>query len=462
MGTNLNWTLTQLKNELSKRKEIKGWGITQENTHRRERYFMQEGGALVVDQDREIHGQTIALNLFVNLPEKPGRQGEITKKLFPSMPLREQIDSAIESAVQTDHEAWDLPTELAKNLPSLRTTDPRIAEDVEGVMQDLTQRISVLVSQPRKTTFNSAEVFLSIHHRELHLSNGFTHRSSQSRIYTEAAFSFLKKDAQGLTYSDEYLNTRWSVNLDDLNLENLFEETSHRAQNSLDTIKPLTGKYAVIIDADVLATLFNTQITQLVAKNAYHGLPFIKPGDELVPGAIGDPITVTLDPSLDYGADTTAISDSGISQTPTPVVVNNLVTLTPTDQRYAQYLKLSPSTTRGTLVVNPGTLSHDELTRSAPQVLEILQFSALFMEPHSGTFSSEIRLARLYDREKGTVTSIKGGSLSGSFNENFRNARFSKTCVKRALFSSHSAGENLGEGYFGPEFALLADISIVG
>jgi hypothetical protein len=88
-----------------------------------------------------------------------------------------------------------------------------------------------------------------------------------------------------------------------------------------------------------------------------------------------------------------------------------------------------------------------------------LQFSGLFADPNSGTYSSEIRLARLYDNESGKVTYIKGGSLSGSFAENLQNARFSKNRVKRAHFSSNSSS---GEGYYGPEFALLGDVSIVG
>lgn len=462
MGTRLTWNLAQLKSELSKRKEIKGWEIIQEHIHRRERYFMQEAQALVTDQDREVHAQMIQLQLFVRLPGKEGRQGEISKKLFPSLPLQEQIDAAIEAALQTDHQSWELPSNIPQNLPTLRTTDPRIAEDIERVMNELTQKISICVQKSRKTTFNSSELFLSVHNKEFHLSNGLTHRSSQSRIYNEAAYSYLKKDSNGNPQSDEYLSTRWAVSMDDLNIEQLFNETSDRAENSLDTVKPKTGKYSVIIDAEVLATLFNTQVNQLSAKNAYHGLPFIKPGDPFVPDAEGDLITISLDPTLDYGADSVAISEQGILQTPISVVDKNRVIMTPTDQRYAQYLNLSSSTTRGTVSVEMGTMSYEQLTQAAPQVIEILQFSGLFMEPHSGTFSSEIRLAKLYDREKGTVTYLKGGSLSGSFKENFRRARFSNQKVKRSQFSTHSGGESHGEGYYGPEFALLSDVSIVG
>ena len=146
-------------------------------------------------------------------------------------------------------------------------------------------------------------------------------------------------------------------------------------------------------------------------------------------------------------------------QTPFRLVEKNRVIATATDKRYADYLGAPSTTVRGNVVVDAGLLSHEELTRQAPQVIEILQFSGLFADPNSGTFGSEIRLAKLYDNETGKVTFLKGGSLSGSFTENFRGARFSKSRVKRAHFNANSAQ---GEGYFGPEHALLSEVSIVG
>ncbi len=444
-----HWNLDQLKTALSSRREIKGWIVTEEHVQRRERYFLSEKNFLAIDQDREARVRNITARIFVKL-DRPGRQGEITKKLFSSLPLQAQLDAAVAAALQTDHQAWELPAEIAPRGPMLATTDPRIAEDVERVMGELTDRIASCVAKKRPTAFNSSELFLSVHDRELYLSNGLTHRSSQSRIYAEAAYSM---------DTAEYLSTLWSVSLKDFDLEQLFDETSDRAEHSLDVEKPQTGKYAVIVDAEVLASLFNGQVSQLSGMNAYNRLPFLKPGDELIPGAHGDLLTIVLDPRLDYGADTAALSDQGVPQQPLPLVEKNKVLATATDKQHADYLGTAPTTVRGNVVVAPGTLSREELTRQAPRVIEILQFSGLFADPNSGTFGSEIRLAKLYDNEKGTTAFLKGGSLSGSIRENFKSARLSRNTVKRAHFSANSSQ---GQGYQGPEFALLNDVSIVG
>lgn len=455
-----NWNLDQLKTLLSQRGEVKAWIITEEYIHRRERYLMNDHGKLETDQDRTIHSRNLSIRLFVHLPKTPEgtpaeRQGEITKKLFVSLPLTPQIDGAIEAALQTDHQAWDLPQKISAQIPQYRTTDPKIEEDIDRVMNEVTLTIKNSVSKKRPSDFNSAELFISVHNRELHLSNGLTHRSSQSRIYTEAAFSF----AQSPTRSDEYMTTQWAVHLKFLPISNLFDEAASRAEHSLDVEKPKTGKYSVIIDSEVLAQLLGSHLSLLSASNSYHGLPFIPPGKEFIPNTTGELLSITIDPTLDFGASTTAISAQGLIQTPLKLVEKNQVIATTTSKQYGDYLGAAPTTVQGNLVVEPGNMNYEDLTHQSPSVIEILQFSGLFIDPNTGTFSSEIRLAKLHDNLNGKVTYLKGGSLSGSISENFRGLKLSKTQVNRAHFSSESPH---GQGYYGPDFALLSDVSIVG
>ncbi|MBS1962713.1 MAG: hypothetical protein JST04_10885 [Bdellovibrionales bacterium] len=447
----MHWTLDQLKQELRSRKDVKGWIVTQEDLHRRERYFLLDQAKLATDQDREVHAQSVEVRLFVNIG-KPGRQGEISKKIVHEKPIGPQLDSAIAAAKETDHEAWDLPTEFPKDVPDVKAADPKMVEDLNGAMESVTREIADAVATPRKTTFNSSELFMSVHERELHLSNGLVNRSKQTRMYVEAAYSFAKDGR-----SDEYLHTAWTVSPKDVSVTKLFAEASERAAISLDTKKPNTGKFPVLLDADVLAKLFNSTTFLLSSKSEYLDLPHKKPGDDFIPGASGDLITLTLDPSLEFGAVTTGIGDQGIVQKPLTLVEKNKVVTTAIDAQHGQYLKKKAGTYRGNVVLGGGQMDHNQLVQAAPKVLEILQFSGLFIQETSGTFSSEIRLARLHDHTNGTVSIIKGGSLSGSISENFKNAKFSKNRVKRSEFDY-----GVATGYYGPEFALLNDVSVVG
>ena len=103
----------------------------------------------------------------------------------------------------------------------------------------LTERIpGELRQQKRGTAFNCGRISLlssrastasCISKQRAHAPD-----SSQSRVYAEAAYSFSKRGADGKLQSDEYLNTRWAVHLDDLPVERLFDETSDRAEHLLE------------------------------------------------------------------------------------------------------------------------------------------------------------------------------------------------------------------------------------
>ncbi len=449
-----NWDLEALKASLRQQTEVKDWVVVQDSVRRCERYFLSESGNLATDQDRDSRQLSVSARIFVKLAGKLGRQGEIQKRFIQSRPLEPQVRAAVESALLTDHQAWSLPAKPASPLPELQSFDPAIAEDIHGAMNKLTGKIHQALAQTSGAQFNSSELFVSLHERELHYSTGFVHRAKQTRVYGEAAFS-----AQGRGISDEYLETRWSVMGDDLPIAEIFTEASKRAQMMLEVKKPATANLAVLVDSEVLLTLFNGHLSQLSGANRYHDLPHLKLGEPLIPSAYGDLITLSLDPSLEGGADTVAVSGDGTPQMKRVLVKENCVVDLMLDQQHAQYLGEKASVCRGSVVVEPGTRSKAELLSAAPRVLEILQFSGLFADEHSGTFSSEIRLAILHDRETGTSTPIKGGSLSGSINENFRGLGLSKEVVKRSHFES---GSPAGSGYHGPAWALLSDVSITG
>ncbi len=401
------WTLEELKSRLKAKPEVKGWMLVREHTDRRERYFLQDGARVGLDQDRSVAMLDHRIRLMVHLPSKPGRQGEISKKLFTTVALDPQLDDAIRAAQQTDFEAWELPRDLPREVPSRKSCDPGVQEDLERVLTETTREIESTVAELKakrpNVFFSSSELFVSVHERELHLSSGLVHRSSQSRLYLESAFG------ASVGSRDEYLHHQWAVGRGDLSVKRIFGEAAERAELISAVEKPEAGTYSVLVDAEVLSTVFHNQMTQLTGANKYLGLPSAEVGGPWVAGAKSgqaDLLTVWLDPELEWGADTCGLNDQGLLQKRLCLVENNVVRARAQDAQYGFYLKESATTSRGNLVVEPGTRSHAELIKGAPQVLEILQFSGLFADPHSGTFSSEIRLAKLHDLKTGRARAI--------------------------------------------------------
>ena len=450
-SANFSWTLDDVKADLNANPKILGWILTDEHTHRRERYFLRDDKKPATDQDREVNAQSVDVRLFVD-NGKRGRQGEITKRIHHGAPLRDQIDSAVAAASETDHARWTLPARVIGEIPEVKSFDPSVVEDLEGAMQSITKEVLRASALARETRFDSAELFLSAHDREVHLSNGLRHRAKKTRVYLEAAFSYAEGER-----SDEYLHTTWAVSPTDLSVANVFDTASERARLSLETAKPTTGTYSVLLDADVLSSIFTQTFSQFSGGFQYLSLPHKKPGDQWIPGATADLLTLELDPTLEYGASSSAVSDQGLVQKPLTIVEANEVRETALDQQYSQYLGKSSTTSIGNLVLSGGSKSASELRGLDDRVLEILQFSGLFVNANTATFSSEIRLAKLHDRKTGTFQVIKGGSLAGSLSENFKKAYFSKERVKKSVVDYGHA-----TGYYGPEYALISNVSVVG
>jgi predicted Zn-dependent protease len=326
-----------------------------------------------------------------------------------------------------------------------------VAENIERATEGLSQEIGSLVASPRPgSEFNSAELFVSLHERELYLSSGLSHRTAQTRVYTEAAYS---------TPADEYLAARWSVGTGNLELSDLFRSGEAAARETLSTQLPEPGTYWILVDADVLGQMFAQVASQLSGANAYLGLPFRKPGDPFIADPTGDRVSLTLDPTLNLGADSLSLNDQGVVQRPLTLVEAGVVKASMISKQYADYLGRPPTTTRGNFVVPAGSRSHGELMAMQPRVLEILQFSALFGDGNTGTFSSEIKLARLH--ENGKTRAIKGGSVSINLFENFRQVYFSKETVRRAHFEpAPHFGLGGGREYLGPKYALIGGVPV--
>lgn len=464
----LFWNITDLIQSLKSQPQVKDWIIHHTHLHRLERYFMKEPSlqtvthdqSLILDQDREVKAETIELKICVKL-DKANRQGEMSKQLTQHEPLAPQLESAIKAALKTDHQQWNLPDNIPHELPMVATADPAILENIHQTLNEVSDRIRFTVAQEKKSTFNSSEIFLVSEQTENYLSNGLRFRSRNTKAYVEAAFSYQTTGNQPVI-SDEYLATSWSVDLEELPVESIFKSAANRVREPIEAAhiqKPKTGTYSVLIEKDIASSLLNSIVNQLNSGHDYQHLPFIKIGDDFIQGAHeGDLLTITLDPTLEFGGSSQAIDEYGVIQKPLRLVDRNHVVGSVTSKRFSDYLSKPITTSHGNIVVQPGTRSYEELITADNLVLEILQFSGIFIDGSLGTFGSEIRLAKLHDRQKGGFTWIKGGSISGSIQENFKRALFSKKCSKHAYFEPKMKPQ----GYFGPEHILLRDVSVVG
>jgi predicted Zn-dependent protease len=171
-----------------------------------------------------------------------------------------------------------------------------------------------------------------------------------------------------------------------------------------------------------------------------------------------DKVFITLDPTTPGMALTTPFTDEGMKPVKALVVKDDIVATQIVHNRIGQYLNKDPNYIAGNMLVKLGTSSKEDLIKSSPDCLEILSFSSLLINPNTLTWSSEIKLGKLYKHGK-LDCMIKGGVVSGNIKENLTNFKFGNVEIR----INEVGGYQGSKGYVGPNCMLIqSGVKVVG
>ena len=450
----MNWEVQDLLKELELRRDqgvLFQWSVLSRMIDREEYYFICDDAIKVAtDQSRVVRETSVVVRIEI---EKNDKLGTSQTKLFTGLDLKTQLSALEESAQLGAEEKWSYVSDPKLEGFNDNKADPMIWESVQSCAERMADELQESIKQVNSGVFNSAELFISRKKEDLFLSNGFHGEDYTAQIYHEVCFSEEdKKSGQ----SDEFLVTNWGCKQGQIDFDSMSKESAENAHNSLNTSQIPSGIYSVLLPASDLNAIFGDVLSQLNARNNYFKLPFIEKGSELIPGFSGMPFRIYLDPEMTHTFGCCSYDAYGTPQKKMILIEGNKVQENPVDRKFASYLGIQENTSQGTILVEPQQ-SEDifRLRKLESGVLEILQFSGLFTNAMDLTFSSEIRLARYYDNDKGEVRYVKGGSVSGNFRENFQNVKWSSRMVLESANDFHAA-----HSYFGPSHALIGNVAI--
>ncbi|MBL8992918.1 MAG: hypothetical protein JNM63_06225 [Spirochaetia bacterium] len=385
--------------------------------------------------------------------------GLASSQIDPMGDLKKQLQSTFEASLATANPAWDLPLPAPAKKTGLRECDPALVADLRGGADRLVLAADAETRKLSGVHVNYAELFVN-HTRFLHrLSTGIQNEREITDLYFEIAMEKLP-----LPNTQEVHNNVTSVDEKGLALPEFIRRTAEEARSLGEVSIPETSSETVILlGADDLNILFHTLLAQLDRAQEYYARPFIREGEWISRSEpAGDPLTLRLDPHLDFMAESRVFSGEGIPTTGGTLVEKSRVAGRTSTHRIARYLGLEADGVSGNVVVNAGSRSKEELLRLAPRVIEVKAFSSLLSSGDSLTWSSEIKFAVEHRVENGVATKryLKGGVLSGNLRENLQSLFFSReTEVSSRVADSYHAAM----GYVGPAWALiLKGVSLSG
>lgn len=425
--------MSDLLKILEQHPEVRDWIVHDVKEVRDEAYLIQDGEG-GVDIERLSRVKDVFTSVIVYYQHDDGKLGHSSVKLTANEPIGDQIDDLVAKARTVANPDWTLPE--PEEFEPVVTADENLTQKPYDCITDLIDAVRTTV--PADVEFNNTEIFVVSTETTTRTSKGFSGTQKGSGMYFEVALSHTNEGK-----SDEVLRHVTTTSFDELDIQEFIQDAAEDARNITDVRLPEAGQYMVIIRADVISQLFHSLISKTHGYNEYSDLPNLKAGDKLVEDPQGDTVTLTLDPALPMGAGSTAYDTTGQLCERIELVVDNQVRAQRLDKKYADYLGRTPNGGEGNIVMEPGSMSYEEMQRFDGPVMEIIEFSALFDNALDGTFSSEIRLAKVYDGDEAYY--VKGGSLAGNMTDALAHAYLSKETTKH---TGHG-------GYVGPAYMLF-------
>lgn len=431
---------TELKKLLSD-PQVQFWKLEEIQTQRREFYLCQGQEGVEQNQSRLVKINDSFLEVWTQ--GKDGRLGYGKARLNPTRDLAVQVKDLFDKSQLASEEKWTPGAPSSPSLkPQARLCAHQFLEDFTGSSENLKNQLVSEIERVKEADFNSAELFCSLSSHEITSSNGFQSDFKRSKIYVEVCFS-----SSSAEDSQEFMETRWAVRPEDLSFKSLCESCVKGSQGLLQAQPMPAGVYTAKLRDEDLGLILNHLKDRFSGGSGYKGMPFFEKGSELLKGFEGQPFELRLNPNRDFGLNALGFDVWGLKEEALLLVADNQVKNNSYSQKFSQYLAQPANVSDGVLEVLP---QGREVT--APEEhLEILQFSGLFVDGISMTFSSEIRLARLV-RKDGSSVFVKGGNFSGSFKENF-----SKVIWAGDLSLVGVEGE---DSVYLPRHAYLNDVSV--
>jgi predicted Zn-dependent protease len=401
-----------------------------------------------IETRRLVTTETLQAHIYNDHPPQRGAfnhpiaRGATTRVLLPEevadpTRLRRALEEAVFMAGLTDNPPYTLPKQSNTAFPSVDLVDPALATSDEArlaTLDTLHKRLLAAVATEPGIRLSSAELFVTANETNLRTSQNIQAGYSD----TEIACDLVVLASDG-TQTAEYQTMPQRRRLADLDIETLVHRSSQYARDSLRVTLTPTFEGPVIISGEALGDLFAPLIFHSSARAAYQSLSRFTLGAS-IGGEYplqGDRLTFISNALLPYGQASAPFSEEGLPGERVILIQNHLLCAWWAEQRYADYLNIRPTGSFATIEIPPGTHPLQELLEDSEPIYHLVAFSWMNPDELTGDFVAEIKLG--YRLERGQVTPIKGGSLSGNVFDALTQVRFSQETQCTGSYSGPQA-----------------------
>lgn len=451
----LREALEQVKSQNS---EFYAWKITISHHQSLQTLMVGKAGiGFEKYQERDVLDHSYQIEVYTR-HNSSNLMGSSSFSIDPLESLAPQVLKTLKNSLLVGNKPWDLPRSLNGTYEKVITVDPVINESITIAHNKMYEEINEKIKTISIVNFNSGELFTNLKTSYFETSLGLMGQKENSDIYFEMAIEKLP-----IPNTQEVLKYKKAISIEDAKISQFIDESIEEALSISTVVIPKTSdSCTILVNGEVVCDLLFCIVSQLNASREYDKNPFMTEGESILKGEKqtgSDKITISLDPTIPVMALTTPFTSEGMKPVKAEIIKDDTVVTQIINNRIGQYLGKTPNFIEGNLLVKAGSMTKEELLNSTSECIEIIAFSSLLMNSNTLTWSSEIKLGKLYKNGK-FHSMLKGGVLSGNIKENLTNFKFSneKTKVNQVAGSFGGA-----KGYVGPNHMLIeAGVKVVG
>ncbi len=396
--------------ELVKQANVDDWKLVETITKSHQAYFVKQ------ELDQHRISDVVERNLTIYLDkEVEGKKmrGSASHSFFPDTPV-EEIKEEIEKMKYNASIALNPYYELVK--------DEKHNEDKKDYQ--LIEVLKTVVSAIQNVKNTETE---KINSYEIFVNEYFIHIVNSQGV--DVSFNSMDEEIEVIINSidgDKEIELYHRVSFANQPLQEITQGILDVFKYAKDRTKAVGTKKA-LNQRVLLTSLDNAQFFRYFLMKTRTSVVYsrgsqVKIGDKAQSGDNCDRISVELKAELPYSSKNLPYSNDGAKAKDSFIVKDGEYVAYWGDHIPAYYLGVKDASCANNYVVSGGSKTLEQLHQDP--YLEIIQFSSFIMNPLTGTFGGEIRLAYYFDGNN--KIAVTGGSITCNFADVLNDIRMSK------------------------------------
>jgi PmbA protein len=405
--------LNKIIDILNENKEVSGWLISDNNIESRELFFVKD--ELNMNRRKDVHH--IELTVYKDFEENGTKfKGSASAKISPAMSMEEisdKINQLAYSASFVKNPYYDLVKPTDDKIKEL-TSDKDIFEALPKIVDAIYKNDS-----HDNGKVNSCEVFVVKTTKRILNSAGVDEAYSFNSGEIELVIDWMESGEEV-----EVIDILDFSSFNPKDIENKVNESFENARNRA-TAKPIYDLEGapVVLTGESVKEFLSYYVSKANAVMVYKKYSNAKVGENLQGDNIeGDMVNVELLPEVTDSVSSKYIDDDGVKLYELSLIENGVLKTYYGDARHSQYLGIDITGNIPNVFVKGGKYEFNTLIDG--RCLEIISFSDFQMDPMTGDFGGEIRLAKLHDGDE--IIPLTGGAITGNISKVQGNMLLSK------------------------------------